>query len=230
MPGCHLRVSLDSFVSWGLIMARKPVHLEMTGGKTPRQRVWESIRRFMGERFTVDDIVRLSKTSDHIVGEYVKALVKGGYVEVVSEARVNALCTKRIYRVIRDNGLEAPRLTKSGEEVTQGCGNDAMWGTLRRMFKAESVDYRQLAAFASTQRNPISPTSAKAYVLTLAAAGYLECVQPAVKGGKALPGRYRLIPAMDSGVRAPMIQRTKLVFDPNWNRVVWAEEKENGDE
>jgi hypothetical protein len=98
------------------------------------------------------------------------------------------------------------------------------------MFKAESVDYRQLAAFASTQRNPISQASAKTYVLALASAGYLECVQPAVKGGKALPARYRLIPAMDSGHRAPMIQRTKSVFDPNLNKVVWSERKGMDDE
>jgi hypothetical protein len=210
-------------------MARKPVHLEMSGGKTPRQRTWEAIRKCR-DHFSPDDIIRLGHVSENIVREYLQSLLAGGYIEVASTEKINRLCTKRTYRLVRDNGLEAPRLTKSGQEVTQGNGNDAMWGTLRRMFKAESVDYRQLAAFASTQRTPISLGTAKTYVLTLAAAGYLECVQPAVKGGKALPGRFRLIPAMDSGHRSPMIQRTKSVFDPNLNKVVWTEEKGIEDE
>lgn len=210
-------------------MARKPVHLEMSGGKTSRQRAWEAIRKCRDD-FSPDDIARHGRVTSDIVRDYLQALLSGSYIEILSEQRINQLCVKRTYRLIRDNGLEAPRLTKSGEEVTQGGGNEAMWGTLRRMFKAESVDYRQLAAFASTQRSPISQTSAKAYVLALAAAGYLECVQPAVKGGKALPARYRLIPAMDSGHRSPMIQRTKSVFDPNLNKVVWSERKGMDDE
>lgn len=210
-------------------MARKPVHLEMTGGKTPRQRAWEAIRKCR-DSFTPVDIARHGHVTDDIVRDYLQALVLGGFIEIVSEVRINVLAVKRTYRLIRDNGLEAPRLKKNGEEVTQGGGNEAMWGTLRRMFKAESVDYRQLAAFASTQRNPITESTAKTYVLALAAAGYLECVQPAVKGGKALPARYRLIPAMDSGHRSPMIQRTKSVFDPNLNKIVWTEQKGMDDE
>jgi len=205
-------------------MPRKPVHLEMSGGKSPRQRAWEAIRQYR-ERFSPDDIIKHARVSADTVREYLQALVMGGYAEVLSEQRINALCVKRTYRLIRDNGLEAPRLTKTGQEVTQGGGNEAMWGTLRRMFKAESVDYRQLAAFAGTPRAPVSEASAKTYVLTLAAAGYLECVQPAVKGGKALPARFRLIPAMDTGRRAPMIQRTKTVFDPNLNKVMWREKE-----
>lgn len=210
-------------------MARQPIHLDMVGGKSPRQRVWDAIRK-CGDQFSPADIVKKSKVSESIVGDYVKALFYGSYIEVVTEERINALCARRTYRLVRDNGLEAPRLSKDGREVTQGSVNEAMWGTLRRMFKAESVDYRQLAAFASTSRTSVSEQTAKTYVLTLAAAGYLECVQPAVKGAKPVPARYRLIPAMESGRRSPMIQRTRCVFDPNWNRLVWIEEKGVEDE
>lgn len=210
-------------------MPRKPIHMEMTGGKTPRQRAWEAIRQ-RRDGFVPDDIVEHGDVTKDIVRDFLQVLEVGGYIEVVSEEKINTLCVKRTYRLIRDNGAEAPRLTKTGEEVTQGGGNEAMWGTLRRMFKMESVDYRQLAAFAGTQRNPISEQSAKTYMLALASAGYLQCVQPAVKGRKALPARYRLNHAMDTGRRAPMIQRTKTVFDPNLNMIVWQEKMELDDD
>lgn len=210
-------------------MSRKPMHLEMAGGKSPRQRVWEAIRKH-SHVFDQVDLCRSCRQSEGIVRDYLNALIKGGYVEVVTAEPINALCVKRTYRLARDAGVEAPRLTKSGQEVVQGSVNEAMWGTLRRMFKFEAVDYRQLAAFASTSNAQISPATAKTYMLSLAAAGYLENIQPAILGRKAVPARYRLRPDMESGHRAPMIQRTKSVFDPNWNRVVWTEEKELGDD
>lgn len=210
-------------------MSRKPAHLEMSGGKSPRQRAWEAMRASRGG-FDQEYVARRGNVSESIVKDYVRALLNGGYIEIHAEERINALCVKRTYRMVRDSGVEAPRLTKKGVEVPHGCVNEAMWGTLRRMFKSEAVDYRQLAAFASTASRPISEATAKAYVLSLAMAGYLECVQQAIRGGKAMPARYRLLPSMDSGRRAPMIQRTKVVFDPNWNKVVWTEQAEVADE
>lgn len=35
---------------------------------------------------------------------------------------------------------------------------------------------------------------------------------------------------MESGPKAPLVQRTKVVFDPNWNRVMWIEHGEAEDE
>lgn len=206
-------------------MARKPIHLEMAGGKASRQRLWEAIRHATGS-FTCYQVSRKAQVDDATAHTYLRALELGGFL---AGENGKAFSEKK-WTLVRDNGLEAPRLTKDGKEVTQGCANEAMWGTLRRMFKVESVDYRQLAAFASTQRTPVSEATAKTYLLTLAAAGYLECVQPAVRGKRATPARYRLKPAMESGNRAPMIQRTKSVFDPNWNKVIWSQTAGGEDE
>jgi hypothetical protein len=210
-------------------MTRKPVNAELIGGKSPRQRVWEIIRKRRAG-FTQDDLKKESKVQDTIVRDYVRSLLNGGFISAVSVETVNALCGRKTYQLVRDNGVEAPRVTRKGEEVVAGKANEAMWGTLRRMFKTDAVDYRQLAAFASTTSTPISEATAKTYVLLLAAAGYLVCVQPASRGQNAKPARYRLLPQMDSGRRAPMIQRTKVVFDPNWNKVVWTEDVEATDE
>lgn len=203
-------------------MARQAADLTMIGGKSPRQRIWEAIRASR-KSFCQADIARRAKVSDGIVTDYFKCLEKGGVIVITSQDKIKNSFVTNTYRLELDNGLEAPRLTKLGKPVTQGAGNEAMWGTLRRMFKTESVDYRQLAAFASTKSNTISTNTAKTYLLALAEAGYLECVKGAVQGKNAAAARYRLLSAMDSGVRSPMIQRTKSVFDPNWNRTVWAE-------
>lgn len=205
-------------------MSRKPVHLSMIGGKSPRQRIWEAIRALRDGFFQVD-IVRHAKVAESVVSDYVKCLHAGGFVSVIDKVKVGSMCVKKFYQLDRDNGLEAPRLTKRGLPVTQGCGNDAMWGTLRRMFKNDAVDHRQLAAFASTSSFAITPATANTYLQALHSAGYLECVTRSVQGKQAAPARYRLLPTMDSGARAPMIQRTKSVFDPNWNKTVWAEKE-----
>lgn len=210
-------------------MSRKPMHLEMTGGKSPRQRMWEAMRKHR-DGFDGDLLCRRAKVTASMARDYARCLLAGDFLEVISEERVNALCARRTYKLVKDVGVEAPRLTKEGKEVLQGSANDAMWGTLRRMFKVHATDYRELAAFASTPSCTISEGTAKAYMLTLAAAGYLECMVAPVLGRRPVPGRYRLLPGMDSGRRSPMIQRTKSVFDPNWNKVVWTESAEAGDE
>lgn len=210
-------------------MARKPIDMEMTGGKSPRQRTWEAIRKARNE-FEPAGIAKKAAVTINVVRDYLRCLLAGGVVELVGTVQVNALCVTRTYKLVRDCGVEAPRLTRTGQEVAQGSGNEAMWGTLRRMFKAESVDHRQLAAFAGTKERPISEGTAKAYVLALAAAGYLECVQKSVSGKRAAPARYRLPPKMDTGRRAPMIQRTKSLYDPNLSKIVWTEKAEAIDE
>ncbi|MFZ6872838.1 hypothetical protein ACO0LF_12295 [Undibacterium sp. Di27W] len=204
-------------------MARLPATQEMRGGKTPRQRVWEQIRK-QPERFTQAQLAEFGTVPDSIVKDYVKVLLKAGFIAVIDTEPAGRVCRRNIYALTRDNGVEAPRLTKKGEVVTQGSVNEAMWGTLRRVLKGQSFNFRELASFASTASQAVVEETARNYVHALAAAGYLECVKDAVLGKKPQPARYRLKRNMESGPRAPMIQRTKTVYDPNWNKVVWVED------
>ncbi|KVE36219.1 hypothetical protein [Burkholderia sp. BDU5] len=211
-------------------MARKPINLEMQGGKNPRQRIWEAIRSTR-DGFRQREVAIASRTEISAVQDYMKGLLKGGYVEVEREERLGGAAVRRTYRLVRDNGVEAPRLTRSGNEVVQGSINEAMWSTMRRMFIAQDFNHVELAAFASTASCPISEATAATYVGKLAAAGYLECIAPANKHSRyAAPARYRLRKNMESGPKAPLVQRTKVVFDPNWNRVMWMEHQEIADE
>lgn len=210
-------------------MARLPAEHEMRGGKSPRQKVWAQIRK-QPNRFTQAEIAECGKVSEDAVKDYVKVLLKAGFIAVIDSEAVGKLCKRNIYALIKDNGVEAPRISKKGEVVTHGSVNEAMWGTLRRVLMGQSFDYRELAAFSSTTSQMVAEETAKTYVFMLANAGYLECVTPPVLGRRARPGRYRLKPKMDTGPRAPMIQRTKQVYDPNKNCVMWIEEKGDEDE
>jgi len=210
-------------------MARQPAQHEIKGGKSPRQKVWEQMRT-NADRFTQVQIVRGCKVSEDTVKDYVKALLKAGFIAVIDSEPVGTMCKRNVYSLIKDNGIEAPRVSKNGVVVTHGGVNEAMWGTLRRVLKGQTFNYRELASFSSTNSQEVSEETAKSYVFMLAGAKYLECVKPAVLGRRAQPARYRFRPEMDTGSRAPMIQRTKQVYDPNRNQVMWVEEKGAEDE
>lgn len=210
-------------------MARLPAQAEIVGGKSPRQKIWAYIRKNR-HGFTQAQIAEHGRVSEDAVKDYVKALLKAGFIAVIDIEFVKGICKRNTYQLINDNGVEAPRISKQGAIVTQGSVNEAMWGTIRRLLKGKEFDYRELAAFASTSKQTVSPDTAKTYVLMLSNAGYFECVKSAVKGKHARPARYMLKAKMDTGSRAPMIQRTKQVYDPNRNEVMWIEPKGDEDE
>jgi hypothetical protein len=94
-----------------------------------------------------------------------------------------------------------------------------------RMMRGD-FNARELAAHATTAIAPVKLATAKSYIKALSYAGYLRLVDPAhsvaANGGKCL-SRYQLRPDRDSGPRAPMICRTKAVYDPNLGKIVAVE-------
>lgn len=207
-------------------MSRKPV-TEYIGGKGPRQRIWEAIRRLKAagnEAFTEDDIWRAVERAEvdiemGAIRDYRRALVKA---EILAE--VTAPQDRRVpgtYRLVVDEGIEAPRLRKDGSRVTQGLPQEQMWRTLRML--THDIDAREMAAHASTPKHQVTEVAAHEYMDMLERAGYLECTRKGHGGGvKARRSRYRLKPLRNTGPRPPMICRVSVVFDPNENRVVWA--------
>ncbi|PHS48784.1 MAG: hypothetical protein COB05_04555 [Marinobacter sp.] len=196
---------------------RKPAQMELIGGKPPRQRVWEQIRKFK-MKFKVYDIARSSDVDDETVKTYVQSLVKGGYVVRLTEAQYEIA----EYQLLKDTGVEAPRLTRDGQPVTAGLGQEAMWRCLRML---GALDARQLAAHASSSGVEVKVTTSKRYLMMLKKAGYLEVVEPCNRR-LARMEKLRLIPRMDTGPRPPQIQSVKTVYDPNLNKVMYADEPE----
>ncbi|MBI2313544.1 MAG: hypothetical protein HYU77_13675 [Betaproteobacteria bacterium] len=202
-------------------MARRPIHIEAAGKLTPRERVWAEIRR--RREFALMEIEDHTRVEITTIRSYLEALERGGYITPVTGSHGSRKVRNPVghfqagrWRLVKDIGHQAPRVTAEGEPVTQGQANERMWRAMRIL---REFDYRELAYSAATEDSPIRPHTAKTYVIYLARAGYLQCVQPAKPG---TPARHRLIPSKFSGPRAPMIQRVKQVYDPNLGVIVWA--------
>lgn len=209
-------------------MPRKTSSIELAGGKGKRQRVWEAIRRLhlAGEPFSEAMIYSAIPQAEReniemsMLRDYRRSLVAGGVLTVAIEhgPRTPAMLT-----LANDCGVEAPRLTRYGQPVTQGLAQEQMWRTLRMQQGGADTNGRELAAHASTPDVPVAETAARNYLQRLNAAGYLICTREGhgTNGKGGVQARYRLNPARNTGPRPPMICRTKVVWDPNENKVVW---------
>lgn len=149
---------------------RKPAHLEMIGGKSKRQRIWEAVRTHR-DNFTAVRIIFHSGVDDTTVQTYLLALCKAGFVESTNNA---GMAETKEYRLIRDNGLEAPRLTSDGKPVQQGRAQEQMWRTMRIM--SGDFNYKELAGLSSTTETTVSFEAAKSYLKHLAQAGYVTVI------------------------------------------------------
>jgi len=185
-------------------MALKPMHKRT--GLDSRQAIWEAIRA--KEVFNIKDLRDETTMKDESVREYVIGLEKAGYVERVPahELRAGAAAC---WRLIKDIGFEAPRVRKDGTPVTAGQGRENMWNAMRIM---RVFTPRELAVAARTPDCFVNETTAADYARHLHRAGYLR---------KSDNGSYRMLPKAYTGPRAPMIQRTKVVWDPNQNKIRW---------
>ncbi len=207
-------------------MARKPVDLTRADGATSgRDAIWIAIRALRVftlaelEHHVMSKQPRRVRTHPDTIRTYVVSLERAGYLRRLPKRPRQGDASGRYaanrWELVRDTGIETPRVRRDGTPVTQGRAREQMWTTMRIL---GDFDYRDLAVAASTEEHNVNPEDAKDYIKHLLKAGYL------VRKTKPMPGqpaRYRLLPSMDTGPRAPMVQRVKQVFDPNLNQVVW---------
>ncbi len=196
-------------------MSRKPVHLAASGKAiNNREVIWPEIRRL--RKFRMIDLC-LKGISQSSVRDYLLGLEKGGYLrcERTGSGRENR------YTLLKDCGVEAPRVRKDGTHVTQGSCREQMWQTMKIL---KRFTIKELAVNASTEAHPISEPDAKEYLYHLALAGYLKATP--IKHSNLV--RYQFDPAHDTGPRPPMVQRIKQVFDPNVGRVMYRPPAEGG--
>jgi hypothetical protein len=181
-----------------------------TGGIGPRQRLWEAIRAARGE-FTCAEIARRAGVSPHTGGNYVRALHAAGILEKTGPAR---------YKLIRDEGIEYPRVQPDGTRATRGLATEQMWRTLRIL--RGNTNGTELAAYASSPEHPVAEGLARTYLSLLTRAGY--CTRIVIGSGRQAGwhARYQLI--KNTGPKPPVFCRTNVVFDPNLRRVVWMPE------
>ncbi len=204
---------------------RKPVDLEMIGGKSKRQRLWMAIRA-RRDGFTLLDIACVTDIDTAATRSYLQSLERGGFTEQCNVTRV--VGEEKCYRLLKDNGLEAPRLTIDGKPVLQGRAQEQMWRTMRIL--GGDFNYQKLAELASTGEVTVAPLAARDYLKHLAHAGYVTVVSKGKgRGAGGTPSCYRFNHSSYTGPRPPMIQRTKSVYDPNVGKVVWQEAIDHDD-
>lgn len=207
-------------------MARRPAHLERVGALTPRDRMWAAIRALAHPRpgapsvqFSGAEVAMLSGQNVDTTMTYIAGLTKARFVEVMMEGRPPTAKPKREFHLlilVRDVGVEAPRVNKEGKLVTAGLANTQMWNTMRH-WKGD-FNALDIALAAATPEQPVSEQNAVFYCQCLKKARYLTVTTPSKPGTKA---RFRFVPARNSGPRAPLIQKDKSVMDANTGAVVW---------
>lgn len=195
-------------------MSRKPINLELSGGQSKRQRIWNLIRSTNEHGFDIADVtpgdINIKSVRDYLAG-----LTNAGYLECIEDDAPDKYPRKRLtYLLINDSGLEAPRVTKQGEKVTQGQGNEALWGAMQAL---GSFNARVLAEMAGVKENTV-----KTYCTMLQHAGYLTVDRRGKGIGQGgIATQYRLLTSKVNGPRPPMITRLKAVYDPNIHKIVW---------
>ncbi len=196
--------------------ARKSKPMESAGGRGSFQRIWEAIRTRRDD-FTAFLIHSDSQATPGAIQHYVNALVKGGYVERINTRTKSH--DQQHFRLVRDCGIEYPRLNAKGQPIQRDLCTEAMWRTMRVL--GGEFTTRELAEMASTPERHIAHTTASVYVGQLVNAGYVIKVSTT---GKKAPPRYRFVPQRYTGPRPPVVGRNAYVYDPNLDEVVWQEE------
>lgn len=206
-------------------MSRQPAHLSAVGEHSnPRQAIWSAIRKLAGKdktgEFTNLDIEGESGVRNlDTIRTYVTGLTAGGYLQVsvngtyTRDEKGLALRTKR--KLVNDVGIDAPRVTRTGEPVTQGQSREQMWQTMRILTQFTAQD---LAINASTPEVKVELSDAKSYIKFMVLARYLTVAQ---KGSGKRGAVYLFIKQSYTGPKAPQVQRINQVFDPNTGKVVW---------
>lgn len=200
---------------------KKPIHLEMKGLKTNRQRIWEALRAARHD-FTVQHIAWAVDLDLETARYHITALRRAGYIEAVDTRPLPG--AEQFLRLAKDCGVEAPAVTRKGAPRLSGLGTEAMWRTLRILGE---ISAEELAEQASASV-PTTAKTAYAYLLWLQRAGYVAATAQSKSGPKGQCARYRLLPGMYTGPMPPMVQRNGQLFDANLGEVVYVHPPKGG--
>ena len=187
------------------------------GYLTHRDAIWAAVRE-LKTGFTVGQLESKTRASQDTIKSYLQGLTAAGYLERTDNRANGKPYTryeKATWNLIKDAGVDSPRINKQGEQVTQGQGRINMWRTMRIIGQFSIKD---LAIKSSTELHQVKEQEAKSYIKYLKAAGYIRVLrirrphQPTI---------YQFINARYTGPKPPMVQNIKQVFDPNLGKVVW---------
>lgn len=203
----------------------KPLHVvarDARGQTTGHQAVWDEIRK--QREFTVRSLwLAIEKRRGgnmRTIKGYVFRLQLAGYVAVRRTEKIENANRVHTYGLERDNGIEAPRLTKTGAE-SRPMQIEHIWRSIRILGE---FSHRDIAVSASTEELIVSERQARRYLRSLAEAGYIVETNPGRRHVSV--ARYRFLPAKYTGPKPPLLSRDRdAVFDQNLNKIVWQREE-----
>jgi len=197
-------------------MSPKPRHIADKNRLKGYPSYWAAILKAgkANGTFTMRCIDQLCNTDIRTIRPYVNSLVLAGYATEIGISETNA----KVYQLVR-RPAEAPRLRSDGTHVIQGQGREQIWRVMQMQKEFSKTD---LVVLASTEDKSVTSASVIEYLSYLHKAGYLKLVKKSQPG---TPARYSLRPQMNTGPKAPMLQRVKAVYDPNLKRVMWGEDQ-----
>ena len=188
-------------------MPLKPMHKR--NGFDTRKAVWNAIRTkkvFSLRELRNETVMQLDSVREYVIG-----LEKAGYIERIPTTE-QGIGEAVYWKLVRDVGVDAPRVRKDGSPVTQGKGRENLWKAMRVL---KTFTVRELTIHARTPGCEVKESTAEEYARHLCYAGYLH---------RHKDGSYTMLLSAYTGPKAPMIQRTKVVWDPNTNQVRWRSE------
>ncbi|WP_031296160.1 hypothetical protein [Pseudogulbenkiania ferrooxidans] len=204
--------------------SRHATRMESSGGRGAFQRIWDAIRARRDD-FTMLLIHSDTLATEGAIGHYLNALALGGYIERINQR--TSYAEQQRFRLVKDTGIEYPRLDAKGRPIARDLCTEALWRTMRIVGGEFST--RELAAMASTPERPIAHSTASLYIGQLVKAGYVIKAKSTRVAGKRSTPRYRFLPQRYSGPRPPVVGRNAYVYDPNLDKVVWQEEMNHDD-
>ena len=204
----------------GIVLALKV----QKNGKRPlrgNDHYWSVImeRHRAGLTTSVGVIDGASNAARGSIRRFVCRLLKAGLIEEVERATSSGQAQYRPL-VIQSS---APRFREDGTVIESQPGTRCMWNLIRGPIGRGGFSYVDLVHWAQTDETKIAVRTARGYIHMLFDAGYLILVE---RGRTGKPAIYRLNPAMNTGPKAPMILRTRLVYDPNRQEVFGPAEAE----
>lgn len=196
---------------------RKPIHLESRGALSPRERIWAAARAL--RKFTLSELSRRSKVEHGTLATYARALERAGYIGRIGQVARSKITDRKEtqYELMKDIGVEAPRLLNDGTPSFRGIGHEQMWRTMKILRQFNSAE---LALQSSTDEHQVAENEARGYLHYLALAGYVHPTTPADPrtGSKTI---YTFVRSKNTGPKAPMLQAIKQVYDRNIGKVMY---------
>ena len=187
--------------------------LALVGVLTTREKLWAAMREL--HTFSVSDLAHAAGVDRHAyrMDDYLGSLVRAGILGKDKPARFTAAT----YTLLRDLGVDAPRVRKDGSTLPD-TAQERMWRAMKvlRMFSVQD-----LVVHASLPNDAIAPSAADAYCKWLERGKYLIRMGRD-ESGFARIGRYRFV--YDSGAKAPQILRVKQLYDCNLGKIVVGDE------